>query len=182
MFDPTAFENMRVVIEGIFYDKDLSGDISIVDRNDVINTAKLSRVFDLSYQLMSSSISKVTGKLTLEANLKNLAAELLPTTGSEKQAGCIVKIEFLFKHDSDESISLEVDQLLRKIWGENRIIKQIVRYEPLLLNQIIHHKALITFDRIITEDQIDDMVEMFDYMMITLEKLEKVINEQKMNN
>ena len=27
MFDPTAFENMRVVMEGIFYDKDLSGDI-----------------------------------------------------------------------------------------------------------------------------------------------------------
>ena len=182
MFDPTAFENMRVVIEGIFYDKDLSGDISIVDRNDVINTAKLSRVFDLSFQLISSSISKVTGRLTLEANLKNLAAELLPTSGSEKQAGCMVKIEFLFEHDSDESISLEVDQILRKIWGENRIIKQIIRYEPLMLNQIIHHTALITFDRIITEDQIDDMVEMVDYMMLTLEKLEKVINKQKMNN
>ena len=27
MFDPTAYENMRVVLEGIFYDKDLSGDI-----------------------------------------------------------------------------------------------------------------------------------------------------------
>ena len=182
MFDPTAFENMRVIMEGIFYDKDLSGDISIVDRNDVINTAKLSRVFDLSYQLIASSISKVTGRLTLEANLKNLAAELLPTFGSEKQAGCMVKIEFLFEHDSDKSISLEVDQILRKIWGENRIIKQIIRYEPLLLNQIIHHTALITFDRIITEDQIDDMVEMVDYMMLTLEKLEKVINKPKLNN
>ena len=182
MFDPTAFENMRVVMEGIFYDKDLSGDISIIDRNDVINTAKLSRVFDLSFQLVSSSLSKVTGRLTLEANLKNLAAELLPTSGSEKQAGCMVKIEFLFEHDSDESISLEVDQILRKIWGENRMIKQIIRYEPLLLNQIIHHTALVTFDRIITEDQIDDMVEMFDYMMITLEKLEKVINKPKLNN
>ena len=94
----------------------------------------------------------------------------------------MVKIEFLFEHDSDESISLEVDQILRKIWGENRIIKQIIRYEPLMLNQIIHHTALISFDRIITEDQIDDMVEMLDYMMLTLEKLEKVINEQKMNN
>ena len=51
MFDPTAFENMRVVMEGIFYDKDLSGDITIVDRNDVINTAKMSRDFDLSFQL-----------------------------------------------------------------------------------------------------------------------------------
>jgi hypothetical protein len=179
MFDPTAFENMRVVMEGIFYDKDLSGDISIVDRNDVINTAKLSRVFDLSFQLISSSLSKVTGRLTLEANLKNLAAELLPTSGSEKQAGCMVKVEFIFEHDSLESVSLEVDQSLKKIWGGNRIIKQIIRYEPLMLNQIIHHTALISFDRIITEDQIDDMVEMVDYMTLTLESLEKVINDQK---
>ena len=70
MFDPTAFENMRVVMEGILYDKDLSGDIMIVDRNDVINTAKMSRNFDLSFQLKSSFVSKVTCKVTLKANLE----------------------------------------------------------------------------------------------------------------
>ena len=43
MFDPTAYENMRVVLEGIFYDKDLSGEILVIDRNDIVNTAKLSR-------------------------------------------------------------------------------------------------------------------------------------------
>lgn len=177
MFDPTAFENMRVIMEGIFYDKDLSGDISIVDRNDVINTAKLSRVFNLSFQLMSSSISKVTGRLTLEASLKNLAAELLPSSGSEKYAGCKIKIEFLFENDSDESISLEVDRILRGIWGENRTIKQINHYDPLMLHPIIQHTALISFDRIITEDQIDDLVEMVDYMMLNLERLEKLINK-----
>jgi hypothetical protein len=182
MFDPTAYENMRVVMEGIIYDKDLSGEISIVDRNDVINTAKLSRTFDLSFQFNSSSISKVTGRLTLEASLKNLAAELLPTSGLERQAGCLVKIEFLFEQESDQSISIEVDRILRTIWGENRIIKQISRYEPLLHTQNIQHTALILFDRIVTEDQIDDMVEMVDYMMLTLEKLEILINKPKLNN
>ena len=36
-------------MEGIFYDKDLSGEIVIVDRNDLINTAKLSRSYDLPF-------------------------------------------------------------------------------------------------------------------------------------
>ena len=49
MFDPTAFENMKVVMEGIFYDKDLSGEIIILDRNDIMNIAKLSRTYDLSF-------------------------------------------------------------------------------------------------------------------------------------
>ena len=48
MFDPTAFENIRVVLEGIFYDKDLEGSIMIIDRNDIMNTAKLSRTYELS--------------------------------------------------------------------------------------------------------------------------------------
>ena len=182
MFDPTAFENMRVVLEGAFYDRDLSGDISIVDRNDVINTAKLSRLFDLSFRLNSASISKVTCRLTLVANLKNLAAELLPMPGFEEQAGCMVKIEFLFEKDSDDSITLEVDRILRKIWGENRIIQQIIHYEPLKPNQNTHHTALISFARTITEDQLDDMIDMMEYMILTIEKIENVINEQKMNN
>ena len=77
MFDPTAFENMKVVMEGIFYDKDLSGEIIIVDRNDFINTAKLSRSYDLSFQLPLAKKEKVTCKFTLSAELENLTAELL---------------------------------------------------------------------------------------------------------
>ncbi len=179
MFDPTAFENMRVVMEGAFYDRDLSGDISIVDRNDIINTAKLSRIFDLSFKLNSASISIVTCRLTLEANLKNLVAELLPTPGSEKQAGCMVKIEFLFEHDSNDSITLEVDRILRKIWGENRTIQQIIHYEPLESNPIKHQNALISFDRTIGEDQMDDLLDMMEYMMLTIEKIEDVVNAPK---
>ena len=83
----------------------------------MINTAKMSRIFDLSFQLNSSFVSKVTCKVTLKANLENLAAELLPTSESEELAGCIVTIEFLFENDWDESISLEVDQITKEDLG-----------------------------------------------------------------
>jgi hypothetical protein len=179
MFDPTAFENMRVVMEGILYDKDLSGDIMIVDRNDVINTAKMSRNFDLSFQLKSSFVSKVTCKVTLKANLENLAAELLTTSESDRLAGCIVTIEFLFESDRDESTSLKVDQVIRNIWGEHRIIKHWIHYEPLNHIQKPHYTALISFNRIIREEQMDDIIEMMEYMMITLDKLESFIHDKK---
>jgi len=177
MFDPTAFENMRVVMEGIFYDKDLSGEISILDRNDLINTAKMSREFDLSFQLTSSSISQVTCRLTLKAQIENLAAELLPAKISNKLAGCMVTIEFLFGNEGKESLSLEVDRVLREIWDEKRTIKQIVSYDALSPIQPAHYTALILFDRIISEDQMDDLTEMIEYMMITLEKLECVMKK-----
>ncbi|SID87142.1 Uncharacterised protein [Mycobacteroides abscessus subsp. abscessus] len=48
LFDPTAYENMKIVMEGLLYDKDLAGQISIIDRNELINTAKLSRTFEIS--------------------------------------------------------------------------------------------------------------------------------------
>ena len=56
-----------------------------------------------------------------------------------------------------------------------------IRYEPLNHIQNPHYTALISFNRIIREEQMDDIIEMMEYMMITLDKLESLINEQKMN-
>lgn len=49
MFDPTAFENLKIVIEGAVYDRDFSGEILVTDRNDIINLAKLERRFEISF-------------------------------------------------------------------------------------------------------------------------------------
>ena len=75
MFDPTAFDNMKVVIEGALYDLDLAGKIVIIDRNDIMNIAKMSRRFDVSFTLPEA---RVTAMIEITSNLINLAAELLP--------------------------------------------------------------------------------------------------------
>ncbi|MGZ4162287.1 MAG: hypothetical protein ACXVNF_16040, partial [Neobacillus sp.] len=54
VFDPTAFDNMKVVIEGALYDMDIIGEIIITDRNDIMNMAKLSRRFDICFTLPNS--------------------------------------------------------------------------------------------------------------------------------
>jgi hypothetical protein len=175
MFDPTAYENMRVVLEGFFYDKDLSGEILVVDRNDIINTAKLSRIYDLSFQLSTSPPPRVTCRMELKAGIENLTAELLPSIFSNKNAGCMVTIEFLFEHEEEQSFLIEVEQVLRQIWGEKRTIKLKVCHEPLTSFQKVKHIVCISFDRIIREEQIDDLTEMTEYMMTTLRRLEHVL-------
>ena len=37
--------------------------------------------------------------------------------GSKKMAGCMVKIEFLFEHDADKSLSIEVETDFKEDMG-----------------------------------------------------------------
>ena len=173
MFDPTAFENMRVVIEGMFYDKDLDGEIEIVDRNDSFNTANLSRTYQLAFRLSSSTKGeeRPVCQLTLLSKLENLAAELLSHSYLSKEAGCFVSMEYFFHHHEDVAFLAEVEKDLKEIWGTERTISIVAEYETLKTKEKIKYCLQIRFDRIITEDQLDDFAEMFQYMIATLEKI-----------
>lgn len=173
MFDPTAFENIRVVMDGLFYDKDLSGEIIITDRNDFINTAKLSRSYDLSFQLPSLNKPQVTCKFILTAGLENLSAELLQL--SEDLAGCCAAIEFTMRHHYSEPLFLKIEELLSDIWGDSRRIRMTVCRDTLLTQQKVHYTGNVSFNRIIQEEQIEDLTEMAEYMIITLKRLEEMI-------
>lgn len=47
MFDPTAFDNLKVIVEGAVYDFDLHGDILVTDRKDMMDLASLSRIYHI---------------------------------------------------------------------------------------------------------------------------------------
>ncbi|MDP4083524.1 MAG: hypothetical protein Q8934_02805 [Bacillota bacterium] len=168
MFDPTAFENMKVVLEGALYDLDITGDIIITDRNDWINTAKLSRKFDIYFQLPENP---VTAKLELDSSLENLAAELLPGYASDILSGCYINLEFSFSHQQRIVDYKKVEKVLLDIWGENRKVIQSVTFYPLQKEKIMTSVASVKFDRIIYEDQMNDLVDMIDVMITTLEQL-----------
>ena len=50
MFDPTIYDNLKVVLEGEIYDRDLAGAIQIVDRSDIVDLAIMSRIFIMRFQ------------------------------------------------------------------------------------------------------------------------------------
>ncbi|WP_144547335.1 hypothetical protein [Bacillus sp. X1(2014)] len=173
MFDPTAFDNMKVVIEGALYDLDISGEIVITDRNDSVNMAKMSRTFDISFQLPEK---KVTATIELQSGLVNLAAELLPSLQSEEQAGCILSLQFQTAKDELDMDFTALKALLEDIWGPTRPITQRVLYDPLSIDPTQALIIKIEFDRLIHEDQIEDLVEMTEFIITTLKKLNEEIS------
>ncbi|WP_338470019.1 hypothetical protein R4Z10_14535 [Niallia sp. XMNu-256] len=178
MFDPTAFENIRVVLEGIFYDKDLAGELIIIDRNDTINTAKLSRIYDVSFQLQPSEIinePKITCKITIEAKLQNLSAELLPSLRTKNEAGCIFFSEFIFEHEKDEFFLKQIESILKETWKKVKI-KQTVVYEPFKRGKKMEHHGFLEFNQLLTEDHMNDLPDIAQQIVETLMQMEVVLN------
>lgn len=169
MFDPTAFENMKVVLEGAIYDRDLHGEISIIDRNDVMNTAKLSRSYELTF-IQNQSVA-VQCQITLEAGLENLAAELLPQKLENKLAGAALSVLFKFKHEETAGLHKMINKELGGIWGTDRSFEQKVSYHPLGQEKLITTEIKIHFNRLIYEEQIDDLIDMIDYCIETIQTL-----------
>ncbi|MEH7441606.1 hypothetical protein V7201_04635 [Bacillus sp. JJ1122] len=171
MFDPTAFENIKVVIEGAIYDRDLSGEILVIDRNDWINTAKLSRKYEITCCLPGDEHSGVNATMTLEAGLENLSAELMDMKHAAHLAGCKVVIHFSLIHRNESSLYKRIHTVLEEIWGSGRVIEQIVQIHALEDSSLVKNKASISFNRLIYENQIDDLTEMIGYMIQSLVKL-----------
>lgn len=168
MFDPTAFDNMKVVIEGALYDLDIIGEIVITDRNDLINMAKMSRKFDMSFHLPNSTVK---AKMEMTSNLVNLAAELIPSIQLEPKSGCHLRLQFLIEHEDLEIDFQAVETILQNVWGSTRKITQIVQYHPLENESKHTHVIKVEFERLIGEDQMDDLVEMTEFIITTLKQL-----------
>ncbi|OLS37755.1 hypothetical protein [Bacillus sp. MRMR6] len=173
MFDPTAFDNMKVVIEGALYDLDLEGEIEIIDRNDLMNMAKMSRSFDVCFRLADKFPHKGTAKMEIESKLNNLASELMQNEHLKSQQGCHLRLNFFHKGIINEDYLDRIKQILVEIWGANRkIIHSVTLIPP---ETTANHTITIEFDRIVGEEQLDDIIEMIDFMVITLQKLHEEV-------
>lgn len=176
MFDPTAFENMKVVLEGAIYDRDLDGAIHILDRNDYINSAKLSRKYEVVFSNEKATCgSSVKCRLTLEAGLENLAAELLPAVHSESSSGCHLIVSFSFMHKNEIELFQEINDVLKEIWGHDREIRQTITLNPFLEETWIKNKTTIKFNRLIKENHMDDLIIMIDHMIESIERIDLII-------
>ncbi|PKR85522.1 hypothetical protein [Heyndrickxia camelliae] len=160
MFDPTAYENMKVVIEGSAYDLDLEGQIRVVDRKDIVDLATLSRQYELTFCLKHSST--IMAKLTLEANLNQLAAELLQN-GDQKQVGAFVHISFTWDGSSKTYMNK-----IKEHWGPEHIYEERKMHSSI---NGVKEEIIISFSRLITEDMMDDLVEMIHFTVQTLQTL-----------
>ncbi|WP_034301038.1 hypothetical protein [Bacillus cihuensis] len=177
VFDPTAFDNMKVIVEGAVYDRDLDGDILVTNRMDLVNLADLSREFVIEMKLKHTCAKrKISAGITLISKLENLSAELLPKSNYESASGSILKVMVAIQDKLDEIQTKQVMNVLTHIWGETRLIEKT---DSETINnqekQVFYTtKYTFSFGRLIKEEQIDDLVEIIDYVIETLEKLEPI--------
>ncbi|MBJ8105098.1 MULTISPECIES: hypothetical protein [Bacillus cereus group] len=175
MFDPTAFENLKVIVEGAVYDFDLHGDILVTDRKDVMDLASLSRMYSISFQLTEPFKTMVEATFSLSVDAKNLSGEILEVP--QFIPGCEMKLEFSFEMEQPEVGCEEIETLLYSIWGKERMITQKISYEYNKQAISYHNKVEVLFQKAITEDHVDDLIAVISHMIETVRTIQHFLQK-----
>ncbi|ALC90181.1 hypothetical protein AM500_10595 [Bacillus sp. FJAT-18017] len=170
MFDPTAFDNMKVIVEGSLYDMDIAGKIIISGRRDIVDLATLSREFSIIFR--QDGIPDIEAEVSLHAGLINLAAELLPGESTKGKSGSELMLQFRTNHPDDTDIYEDIQSLMESLWGVERTIVQKACFDPFSSEDYIHNCISVEFNRLITEEQMEDLPEIIAYTSETLGRLQ----------
>jgi hypothetical protein len=163
MFDPTVFDNLKVIIEGAIYDLDLDGELQVVNRRDLVDLATMSRQFSMDIAVSAEML----GRVELSSNLENISGELLKRLD---RPGCSVAVSFFQEVKRSSIIKEKLEQWKREIqdiWGESWEM-ELSSTETLDPKQPLKLSATIRFNRLFYEDNIDDLQELLPYVISTL--------------
>jgi hypothetical protein len=172
MFDPTIFDNLKVSLENQLYDLDnLENRIRITGRKDLLDLAVMSREFSLFFQLADVSLNsgRVTAEVHLKASLRDLAEEILETPGASP--GCLLAVRFHTQISDVPKQCGEIGRVLSGIWGSELAPRQTLSY-VYGQEKVYQVTAEVKFNRKINEDQMNDLPDLIDHILRSLEELE----------
>lgn len=171
MFDPTIFENLKVAFENQIYDLDnIHGQIEVINRKDLLDMATMSREFALEFTLFDQR--RVSAEVVLTASLNDLAAEIMETPGTNP--GCMLLIRF---YKEVKNVILECNQIeavIQQIWNQDSKPSQTLSF---LYNERVNgylNKIEVNFNRLINEEQMDDIPALIDYVTKSLLSLDQI--------
>ena len=162
MFDPTAFDNLKVVFEGAVYDLDLTGEVQIIDRKDLFDFARYERCYQIHYSLPGKKSFFI--EFHLKADMGHFLAERHLMT-KKNTAGADIRI--VYKGDVKVHLGR---QLLEEIWGEDKL------WEWKEVNSSTtptFYEGILTFNRVLTEEMVDDVLQMISFSVDTLQQLDR---------
>ncbi len=166
MFDPTIFDNLKVVIEGAVYDLDLDGDLDVIGRSDLIDLAVMSRAFSISFRGQTHS----SCRWELSSTVGQLSNEILANSDLAGQ-GCATSIEFTVAVPHEEHKLQSIQTIIDNVWRDRNKVYTLLSPYPLLKE--VQLKVKITFNRVIQEEDIDDLMLMLKSMEQTLKSLQQ---------
>lgn len=163
MFDPTAFDNLKVIFEGAVYDLDLSGEIHILDRKDLFDFAHYERCYQIHYSLPYKK--SISIEFHLKADMGHFLAERKMMT-EKNTAGA----DILIVYKGDEKLK-DGRKLLEETWGKDK------KWEWKEVISSLNPPACegnLTFNRVITEEMVDDVLQMISFSVETLQQLDRI--------
>jgi hypothetical protein len=171
MFDPTIFDNLKVVFEGAVYDMDLGEAVQIIDRIDAVELSSMSRSFGMT---MKRHGGAAEGSFRLTATVADLSAELLSLP--RKQPGSSLELTFAFHIDQIERDCAYAAARIEEIWGTGLQMSQQVTMvygqQPL---QMIS-KLILCFRDKLDERHIPDIPSLLEHMLLSLERLDERVD------
>ncbi len=172
MFDPTIYENLKVVVEGEIYDHDLNGEIMITDRQDLVNLAKMSRQYSVSFKV-SDDIDTFEAAILLEAQPEDLYGEILEN--DPKDNGCQLTLNIHGPINDTKDTPAKIQARLEKKWAHRPQIHQEIHF-TWGENSTNHYftKISLSFDRKINEDHIGDLSEIVTLLTESLHLLNEI--------
>ncbi|NIK70661.1 hypothetical protein [Paenibacillus sp. BK720] len=178
LFDPTIFDNLKVALENQLYDLDnLDERIRVVNRVDRLDMAVMGREFALRFVLAGTDREKrIVGEIRLDTSLRDLATELLELQEGDPP-GCSLRLRFHLAMPDAETQCPRIEAAVREQWGTEVSLTQTLSFVygsgsggiPLYENAVE-----LRFNRRIDEEQMNDLPELIEYMLLTLEALERL--------
>lgn len=168
MFDPTIFENLKVVLEGAVYDNDLSGKITVTGRKDQVDLSRMSRYYSIRFARRGNGSAEA--EIRLLADTVDLAGEIVGWKGV--QPGCRLIVGFSLPVENAELEAPEIINRLRALWGNEYRIRLMVSYEYGSHPQY-QCEVEIDFSRKFDEQVIEDIPRMVSVTVESLDSLEK---------
>ncbi|WP_100407363.1 hypothetical protein [Bacillus solitudinis] len=166
MFDPTIFDNIKVVLEGMIYDFDLANEIIVTSREDSVDLATMSRKFAMQFQLQDYPHALPYAEVSLFSSIKDFSLEMLDH--DEKTAGCVLEINFYSTVSNVDDDCHHIEKELSNIWNGRPFINQQISFN-FRQKQKLMNKTNLNFKRKINEGQINDFKEIIDHCLESLE-------------
>jgi len=181
MFDPTIFENIKIVLEGEIYDLDLSRKITVINRKDLVDLASMSRTFIMAFQLVDDIGTKYV-EMELIAKSEDLSKEILEIDDDENKPGCEIKLHLYTEVNSPSDQCAKIEKTIGELWDYRPVIVQKLSYQfrnetNSNTEQNIRYNNHLTlhFERKIDEGNIGDIHELLDLTVRSLEALNTII-------
>lgn len=178
MFDPTIFDNLKVVLEGCLYDQDADGEAAVTRREDLLDLAGMGRTFRMEMRLPDSPVSAV---IQLSAALTDFAAELRGIRLAGMKPGAALEIAYRMPESPADARTDAASELLAKLWGDEdaELLQERTQRSSGGSETSRTFRFIVRFRQKMDESHLEELGPLAEHLVVSLKAVEEVWHSPK---